>query len=84
MKKRILHLKFKSNPKDLTWDELRKILVYFVFNEISKKGQTGGSRVKFIDSENKIINLHRPHPSDIVKSYVAKQLLEKLSIWKII
>lgn len=76
--------KFKSNPKDLTWEELKKILAYFSFTEITKKGKTGGSRVKFSDSENRIINLHKPHPSNIVKQYVIKQILEKLSLWKII
>ncbi|MBE7645392.1 type II toxin-antitoxin system HicA family toxin [Tenacibaculum dicentrarchi] len=76
--------KFMSNPKDLTWDELIKILAYFGFNEINKKGKTGGSRVKFSDKEKRIINLHKPHPSNIVKQYIIKQILEKLRLWKII
>lgn len=76
--------KFKSNPKDLTWDELLKILAYFGFKEITKKGKTGGSRIKFVNEDNFIINLHKPHPSNIVKQYVIKQVLEKLKSWKII
>ncbi|PIB39054.1 type II toxin-antitoxin system HicA family toxin [Maribacter sp. 4G9] len=76
--------KFKSNPKDLTWEELVKILSHFGFAEISKKGKTGGSRVKFVDTDKNIINLHKPHPSNIVKQYVIKQILEKLKLWKII
>ena len=76
--------KFYSNPKDLTWDELVKILNHFNFFEINKKGKTGGSRIKFIDDENNIINLHKPHPGNIVKQYVIKQILEKLKTWKII
>ena len=71
--------KFNTSPKDLTWEELKKVLAHFGFTEISKKGKTGGSRVKFSDSENRIINLHKPHPSNIVK-----QILEKLTLWKII
>ena len=59
--------KFKRVPKDLTWEELIKVLTYFGFNEIKKKGKTGGSRVKFVDEEKRIINLHKPHPSNIVK-----------------
>ena len=76
--------KFNSTPKDLTWEELIKILNHFGFTEIKKKGKTGGSRVKFIDLEKHIINLHKPHPSNIVKQYVIKQILEKLLLWKII
>lgn len=76
--------KFKSNPKDLTWEELLKLLNHFGFDEIKTKGKTGGSRVKFVDEEKRIINLHKPHPRNIVKQYVIKQILEKLELWKII
>lgn len=76
--------KFKTTPKDLTWEELKKVLAYLGFTEIAKKGKTGGSRVKFSDIEKRIINLHKPHPSNIVKQYVIKQILEKLTLWKII
>jgi len=55
-----------------------------LFTEIAKKGKTGGSRVKFLDEEKRIINLHKPHPDNIVKQYVIKQILEKLTLWKII
>lgn len=79
-----LIVKFKSIPKDLTWEELLKILTYFGFEEIKKKGKTGGSRVKFSNENNNIINLHKPHPSNIVKQYVIKQILEKFTLWQII
>lgn len=76
--------KFLSNPKDLTWDELIKILAHFGFDEIAKKGKTGGSRVKFANGNNDIINLHKPHPSNIIKPYIIKQVIEKFRLWKII
>lgn len=76
--------RFLGIPKDLTWNELTKILVHFGFREIVKKGKTGGSRVKFVDKDNHIINLHRPHPGNIVKQYVIKQVIEKLKLWKVI
>ncbi|QTE21871.1 type II toxin-antitoxin system HicA family toxin [Polaribacter cellanae] len=76
--------KFLNIPKDLTWDELIKILAHFGFTEIKKKGKSGGSRVKFIDLKNQIINLHKPHPGNIVKQYVIRQIIEKLRLWKII
>ncbi|GAB1857670.1 hypothetical protein MHTCC0001_25070 [Flavobacteriaceae bacterium MHTCC 0001] len=72
--------KFKSIPKDLTWNELVKILNHLGYFEIKKKGKTGGSRVKFANENNDIISLHMPHPSNIVKQYVIRQLLEKLEL----
>jgi len=70
--------KFKSIPNDLTWDELVKILNYFGYFELSKKGKTGGSRRKFVNEVKDVINLHKPHPTKIIKKYIIKQLLEKL------
>ncbi len=73
-----LFAKFKTVPKDLTWGELVKILNYLGYFEIPKKGKSGGSRIKFTNKHHAIINLHKPHPSNIVKQYVLRQLLEKL------
>jgi len=70
--------KLKTVPKDLTWSELVKILNYLGYFEIAKKGKSGGSRRKFTNKDHDIINLHKPHPSNIVKQYVLRQLLEKL------
>ena len=70
--------KFKSIPNDLTWDELVKILNYFGYFELSKKGKTVGSRRKFVNEVKDVINLHKPHPTKIIKKYIIKQLLEKL------
>ncbi len=72
--------KFKSVPTELTWDELLKILNHLGYFEVKKKGGTGGSRRKFSNKENDVISLHKPHPSNIVKQYVIKQLLEKLEL----
>lgn len=72
--------KFKSNPKDLTWDELIKILNFLGYFELQKKGKTDGSRRKFSNKENDIVSLHKPHPSNIIKQYVIRQLLEKLTL----
>ncbi|WP_299672428.1 type II toxin-antitoxin system HicA family toxin [uncultured Polaribacter sp.] len=76
--------KFLSVPIDLTWNELLKLLAHFGFTEIKKKGKSGGSRVKFINSKKQILNFHKPHPDNIVKQYVIRQTLEKLRLWKII
>ena len=50
-----------------------KILAHFGFVERSKEGKTGGSRVKFANENKDIINLHKPHPSNIIKPYLSKQ-----------
>ncbi len=72
--------KFIKVPKDLTWEELVNILNHKGYFEKMGKGKTGGSRIKFINSENDIINLHKPHPGNIVKQYVIRQILEKLEL----
>lgn len=72
--------KLKSNPRDFTWDELKKVLAHFGFAEIKKKGKTGGSRRKFINDKQDIISLHEPHPEKIIKAYVIKQIIEHLNL----
>ena len=70
--------KFLKVPNDLTWEELVKILNHKGYYEKLGKGKTGGSRIKFVNSNNDIINLHKPHPANIVKQYIIRQILEKL------
>ena len=67
-----------SIPKDLTWEELVKILAQFGYIEL-KKGKTGGSRRKFADAKNNLIILHKPHPGNIVKEYAIKQVIMHLN-----
>jgi hypothetical protein len=41
--------------------------------------QGDGSRVKFDNGEpEKLINLHKPHPSNEMKAYAVKQVKDKL------
>lgn len=67
-----------SLPKDFTWDEMIKVLGYFEYEEV-KAGKTGGSRRKFADKEKHVINLHKPHPGNILKQYQIKQILDSLT-----
>ena len=71
--------RLKSQPKDFTWDELLKVLKHFRYSEL-KAGKTGGSRRKFADNQNNIINFHKPHPGNILKEYVIKQIIEHLNL----
>lgn len=69
--------KLLSNPRDLSWDELVKILSYYGYTE-KKTGKTGGSRRKFADAGLNIISLHKPHPANIVKSYAVNDIVAHL------
>ncbi|WP_413669695.1 type II toxin-antitoxin system HicA family toxin [Mucilaginibacter sp. Mucisp86] len=68
-----------SLPKDFTWEELIKVLKAFGFEEL-KGGKTGGSRRRFVDGDKNIINLHKPHPANILKEYAIKDVIEILRI----
>lgn len=71
--------RLKTYPKDFTWEELTKVLNHFGYNEMNT-GKTGGSRRKFVDKQKNIINLHKPHPKNILKEYVIKQIIEHLNL----
>jgi len=55
---------------------LRTALEFLGF-EISDKGKTSGSRVKFLRGNTAII-LHKPHPRKELLEYQIKQILEIL------
>ena len=74
-----LIIRFLTLPKDFHFDELVRILNHFGFHEI-KTGKTSGSRVKFINSADIIIILHKPHPSGIMKHYQLKQIKQMLAL----
>jgi hypothetical protein len=70
--------RFIKQPKDFTFDELSRLLKGFGF-EISNKGKTSGSRIRFINMESKtVIDIHKPHPSNIIKEGALKAIYEKL------
>ena len=71
--------RLKSDPVDFSWGELVKILEHYGYEEL-KTGKTSGSRRKFRNKQNQIISLHKSHPSDILKSYVIKQIINHLGL----
>lgn len=75
-KKEKLIERLKSNPKNFTFDEMKSALESLGF-EMSNKGKTSGSRVKFIKGNIGII-LHKPHPRKELLEYQIKQVLEIL------
>lgn len=46
------------------------------------KGNTSGSRVRFYrNRDNAVINLHKPHPGDIMKVYAVKAVVQALEVY---
>ena len=75
--------RLKSKPKDYTYNELKTLLNKLGFLEYNK-GKTSGSGVKFIYKYNRKIELHKPHPSNIIKSYKMVDIIKKLEEWRIL
>ena len=69
--------RLQSKPKDFTYDEAKKILNKLGYIEYNK-GKTSGSRVVFINEKNKKIELHKPHPSKVLKAYQINIILKCL------
>jgi len=71
--------RFKKQPKDFTFDELKSLLGGFGF-VISNKGKTSGSRVRFQNTELKIIiDIHKPHTSGSpIKETALKEIYNSL------
>ena len=65
-------------PRDYTYTEARYLLSQIGFEEY-QKGRTSGSRVKFYRAtDGRMILLHKPHPSDVMKLGAVKQLVDYL------
>ena len=70
--------RFLSKPKDFTFEELRKLLKGFGYEE-AKTGRTSGSRVAFYNAElDDMIKFHRPHPSQIMKQCYLRDIEQQL------
>ena len=75
-KKEKLIERLKSVPKDFTFYEIRNLLELLGF-EMSNKGRTSGSRVKFSNGRVSAY-LHKPHPRNELLAYQIKDILEML------
>ena len=76
-KKEKLIARLRSVPKDFTFEESRTLLGLLDF-EMSSKGKTSGSRVKFFHPSGTTIFLHKPHPRKELLPYQIKDILEVL------
>lgn len=57
-------------PKDFTWDELVSLLSQNGFRVINGSG----SRYKFVNSDERVLSFHKPHPENVLKMYILKQV----------
>ena len=74
--------RLKSKPRDYTYDEAKTLLNKLGFIE-DNKGKTSGSRVVFSKNIELKIELHKPHPGNILKPYQVKNILSQLEDWRI-
>ena len=72
-----LQIRLLSNPKDFSYDELKRLLSGFGY----KEQQRSGSRVVFKNERlHHSIKLHKPHPGNILKRYQVNIILKELKI----
>ena len=70
--------RFLKLPKDFTWDELKRLVKRYEYYQ-NNKGRTSGSRVRFENEDSEIyLDLHKPHPNNILKPYQMTDVLEFL------
>lgn len=69
--------RFKTLPKDFTWDETKRMLTSLGYI-MRNKGKTSGSRIIFTCDNRRPLMLHRPHPGNILKEYTLKQIFDVL------
>lgn len=67
--------RLSRKPTDFKWSEMKTLLDRLGFTLLDGDG----SRVKFFNSEkNVLINLHKPHPGNIVKVGAIKDVIVTL------
>ena len=69
--------RFKTLPRDFTWEETTRLLKSMGYVS-HNKGKTSGSRVIFLCDGHRPILLHKPHPTNTIKNYAMKQLYDTL------
>ena len=70
--------RIKRTPSDYTYREVKQLLEQFGFRQYNK-GKTSGSRVRFFrESDSRIINIHKPHPSDVMSIGAIKDIVNLL------
>jgi len=66
--------RFKTRPRDFSWDELTRLLNHLGYSQITGSG----SSRKFMHDNYQLIILHKPHPKKILKTYQVAQIFDIL------
>ena len=69
--------RIKTIPRNFTFDEGATLLGLLDF-ELSNKGKTSGSRVKFYHPSGVTIIMHKPHPRKELLPYQVKEIVDIL------
>lgn len=69
-----LLIRLCSEPKDLTYEEVVRIFTHFGYLE---NRNAEGSRVIF-SKDDRRFRMHKPHPQNIIKSYMVKEIIAYL------
>ena len=76
--------RFLSKPKDFTYNELKRLLNGFGYDELTL-GKSSGSRVAFYNAKTKhLIRLQKPHPKNILNRYQLDYLEDELKNMEVI
>lgn len=76
--------RFKRMPKDFTFEETVTLLRYFGYMK-HDKGATSGSRLRFFNKETEcFVDIHRPHPGNVMKAWMMKKIFIHLRNNKLI
>jgi hypothetical protein len=76
--------RFLRFPNDFTWNELSRLMGNYGFYQ-TNKGKTSGSRVAFENSDsNFALNLHKPHPKNVLKPYQLKDVFDFLCLIEVV
>lgn len=80
---KIIEKKLKRSSKDITFSDMAMLLEHYGYIQ-DNKGNTSGSRVRFICEGHADILMHKPHPQKELKEYVVKDLrniIEQEGFW---
>ncbi|MDR2687607.1 MAG: type II toxin-antitoxin system HicA family toxin [Oscillospiraceae bacterium] len=77
-KKEKLIKRLLSRPKDFTFDELATLMGLLGFR-LDTGGKTSGSRVIFRHDRHLPVEIHRPHPANVLKLYQVRQIIQELT-----
>ena len=78
-KKDKLIRRFLKGPLDFQFQELVTLLGFFGYYEVAK-GKTSGSRVRFMNDQETLIVIHKPHAGKSLKRYQLKLIKEILEL----